>query len=326
MEQSNNLEDLCRYLEQSSFAESGKGTLSSEAGVESLDSRRSGIRVQSDQRTFYRKVLLIQLGKDADRAPRKVNDKDNRKVNTGGKGTVLLVDDDSSTLEFSTVVLQAHGYNTFTAQSAKEAREILHSSSSISLIITDLRMPLEDGFSILQYLRNNLRFCHIPAIMLTSYSNEEMVRRAMELGARDFITKPFGAETLIGRVRKVLEETKCTALVVSADSLHQSILTRTLNSVGIQTSSVTTGDLAKEMLTDKSISLIISELALSDMTGLDLMIAAQEIRPTLPFVFLGDPLLRVTDDDIRAAGGFGLIPRPFTNIDILHAVRAVCPM
>ncbi len=286
----------------------------------------SSNHVQQDPRSFYRKVLLIQLGKAAERTPRRLHDIENRKPDHGTSGTVLLVDDDPSTLEFGSVVLQAHGYNTFTAQSAKEAREILHTSSSISVIITDLRMPNEDGFTVLQYLHDNLRFCHIPAIMLTSYSNEEIFRRAMELGAMDFITKPFGAETLISRVRKVLEQTKCTALIVTADPLHLSILGRILNGVGIQTISATTGDKAKEMLKDRSINLTISELALSDMTGLDLMVAAQEVRPTLPFVFLGDPLLRVTDDDIRSAGGFGLIPRPFTNIDILHAVRAVRPM
>ena len=53
------------------------------------------------------------------------------------------------------------------------------------------------------------------------------------------------------------------------------------------------------------------------------MMEAQETSPKLPFLFIDEHGLRVTDDDIRSAGGFGLIMRPFNNFDVLRKVRAI---
>jgi two-component system response regulator PilR (NtrC family) len=120
-----------------------------------------------------------------------------------------------------------------------------------------------------------------------------------------------------------LERSKGVVLLVTEDVVQGSILERTLTANGFHVLPATNGEGARRLLSERDVGLVISELALDDMTGLDLMMGAQETSPKLPFLFLDDHGLRVTDDDIRSAGGFGLIMRPFNNVEVLRKVRAI---
>jgi len=185
-------------------------------------------------------------------------------------------------------------------------------------------MPDEDGFSLLEFLRENLRFSHIPAIVTSCCSHQDKVSHAIELGAADYLSKPLNAESLLSRVHRVFERIKGMILVVSEDDLQRSILIRILGAAGFEIVAANTGAQALNVPVGKSVRLVISELVLEDMTGLDLMMEAQGITSAVPFLFLNDPITRVTDDDIRSAGGFGLIDRPLSNVDILRKVKAIC--
>jgi DNA-binding response OmpR family regulator len=97
-----------------------------------------------------------------------------------------------------------------------------------------------------------------------------------------------------------------------------------LSTAGFEIIAANAGAQALSVLAGKSVRLVISELVLEDMTGLALMMEAQGITSAVPFLFLNDSIARMTDDDIRSAGGFGLIDRPLSNVDILHKVKVAC--
>jgi DNA-binding response OmpR family regulator len=240
-----------------------------------------------------------------------------------GRKTILVIDDEPSSLELASHILTNGGFRVLTASSAQEGKELLQAGSNICLVITDLRMPGEDGFAILAFLKENLRFHNIPAIVLTSCSYGATVTRAIKFGAIDYLAKPFSTESLLARVHRTLERIKGVVLLVTDDELQKGMLLRDLETAGLQIVTATTGSEAFALLRSSQFRLVVSELALSDMTGLDLMLGTQEFSPGLPFLFLSDPNVRVTDNDIRAAGGFGLIDRPLSNVDVLRKVRAV---
>jgi DNA-binding response OmpR family regulator len=275
-------------------------------------------------KSFYRKMLLVQLGKEGSQQSRRASiDRKRAQDNVAAK-TILVIDDEPSALELASHILVGDGFRVRLATTVKEGKALLQSDSEISLVITDLRMPDEDGFSVLEFLMENLRFSHIPAIISSCCSHQDKVSHAIEMGATDYLTKPFNAKSLLSRVHRVFERTKGVILVVLEDDLQRSMLIRTLSAAGFEIIAANTGAQALCALAGKSVRLIISELVLEDMTGLDLMMEAQGTTSAAPFVFLNDTVTRVTDDDIRSAGGFGLIDRPLSNVDILRKVKMVC--
>lgn len=279
--------------------------------------------LENSQKTHYRRMLLAQLGKEVSNKNGQYLSRRHRSVDEVARKTILVIDDEPSSLELASHILNEGGFRVLTAASAREGRELLQAGNDIALVITDLRMPGEDGFSVLSFVKENLRFSNIPVIVFTSCSYGDVVTRAIKLGALDYLAKPFNAESLLGRVHRTLERSKGVVLLVTDDELQKNMLVRDLEAAGLSIVTARSGEEATTLLERSRFRLVISELALPDMTGLDLMIRTQEVTPGLPFLFLGDPAVRVTDNDIRAAGGFGLIERPLSNVDVLRKVRAV---
>jgi DNA-binding response OmpR family regulator len=267
--------------------------------------------------------LLVQLG--VAESPVQVA-RSNRKARPSGcleKRIILAVDDEPSSLELITMALESAAFDVLTAQSVREAKKFLQSRDDLALILTDLRMPEEDGFAFLTYLSGNLRFGSIPVIMLTSVADNAFVTRAIELGAIDYISKPFRPETLVTRVTRALERRRGTTVIVSDDTSTRMILTRMLANACGRIEAVTDAASALSLLDRVNADLLISELALADMTGLDLLLAVRDRNLEIPFVFLKDSQLRVPDHAILSAGGYGVIERPFFNQEVVRLVRAV---
>ena len=219
-------------------------------------------------RSFYRKLLMAQLGKESAQGKSKNSNDRQRTSDVSNYRTILIVDDESSSQELASHILGEAGFKVQSAGSVQEGKELLQSDSDICLVITDLRMPGEDGYSLLEFLKENLRFRHIPAIISSCCADHEHVSRAIEMGAVDYLTKPFDAESLLARVNRTLERSKGIVMLVTEDVVQGSILLRTLTANGFHVLPATTGEDARRLLAEKDVGLVISELALDDMTGL----------------------------------------------------------
>ncbi len=116
------------------------------------------------------------------------------------KPHILVVDDDRSILKFITANLKNRGYEIFTAFNGAEAIEIWQ-AEPVDLILLDLVMPEMDGLAVCQFVR---QFSTVPIIVLSALDDEERKVKALDLGADDYLTKPFGLQELLARVRAVL--------------------------------------------------------------------------------------------------------------------------
>lgn len=113
---------------------------------------------------------------------------------------VLVVDDEKPLREFVRRNLEVRGYKVLTASNGLEAMAIFQ-NESIQLVIMDIMMPHMDGLETTRRMRQE---SHVPIIILTAMDEESDKIRAFDLGADDYLTKPFGVGELLGRVKAVL--------------------------------------------------------------------------------------------------------------------------
>ena len=113
---------------------------------------------------------------------------------------VLIVDDEPQILKFLTVALNAAGYDTLPAAAGAEARR-LATTQAPDLIVLDLGLPDRDGKDVLRELR---QFSGVPVIILSARDREMDKIEALDLGADDYVEKPFGIGELTARLRAAL--------------------------------------------------------------------------------------------------------------------------
>ncbi|MFP3959895.1 MAG: response regulator [Spirochaetaceae bacterium] len=117
--------------------------------------------------------------------------------------TILVVDDETDILELITYNLETHGYTVVTVQSGEEALRRVNDTEP-DLIVLDLMLPGQDGLSVCRALKADPATAAIPILMLTAKSEDSDVVRGLELGADDYLTKPFSPKVLVARIRAVL--------------------------------------------------------------------------------------------------------------------------
>jgi DNA-binding response OmpR family regulator len=120
-----------------------------------------------------------------------------------GANRLLVADDDAELLALIGFALRHAGFDVDTAVDGLRALEKLE-RESFGLTVLDINMPGIDGFSVCERLRKTSM---IPVIMLSARNHEADIVRALELGADDYITKPFSPRTLVARIRSLLRRT-----------------------------------------------------------------------------------------------------------------------
>jgi len=125
--------------------------------------------------------------------------------------TVLVVDDESRMVEFIAMNLELEGFRVVRAANGSEALEKA-SKEHPDLVQLDIMMPEMDGFETLQGLRET---SSVPVIFLTAKSEEVDRIKGLDLGADDYITKPFSPRELVSRIRAVLRRTEPAAVTSS---------------------------------------------------------------------------------------------------------------
>jgi len=123
---------------------------------------------------------------------------------TDSQAHILIVDDEKDIREPLAIYIEKHGFRTSTACDGKELDKVL-STASIELIILDIIMPGEDGFSICKRIQEKY---HIPIILLTALSEDTDRIVGLELGADDYVTKPFNPRELLARIKSVIRRSQ----------------------------------------------------------------------------------------------------------------------
>jgi CRP/FNR family cyclic AMP-dependent transcriptional regulator len=136
--------------------------------------------------------------------------------------TILLIEDNSDIRENMGEIMELAGYNVLLAPDGKQGVRLANEHLP-DIIICDIMMPELDGYGVIHMLQKNEATKHIPFIFLTAKAERSEMRRGMEMGADDYITKPFSGTELLAAIESRLKkaddskkETKGSTEVISS--------------------------------------------------------------------------------------------------------------
>ncbi|MGH8014856.1 MAG: response regulator [Candidatus Zixiibacteriota bacterium] len=133
----------------------------------------------------------------------------NRMTRTIGKN-ILIIEDEKDIAELLRVNLSKEGYNVLSANSGEDGMAMARAQSP-DLILLDLMLPGADGFEVCRTLKSEDKTANVPIIMLTAKSEDIDIVTGLEVGADDYITKPFNTKVLVARIRNAMRRIRTQA-------------------------------------------------------------------------------------------------------------------
>ena len=116
---------------------------------------------------------------------------------------ILIVDDDVSITELMKALVRMEGHQPTTVNDSTKAIEVANSVNP-DLITLDLMMPGLTGFELCDLLHNDPKFANIPIVIVSARDDRESKEKAIEMGAKDYITKPFGIDELMNKIKNLI--------------------------------------------------------------------------------------------------------------------------
>ena len=116
---------------------------------------------------------------------------------------IVVADDDPIVTKFLSAVFEDEGFEVRTAEDGEKALKVI-AEATPDLVILDLVMPYHDGFEICQKIKSAAETAGVPVIILSMKEREQDALRAFEVGADDYIRKPFNVLELVARARKLM--------------------------------------------------------------------------------------------------------------------------
>jgi len=124
---------------------------------------------------------------------------------TGQPRSALIVEDDDQICYILKFILEREGFVVNIARDGRAAEELIGKLPPPAIVTLDVMLPHADGYSLLKLIRGRSGWETVPVILLTARSQEKDVVRGLEAGANDYMIKPFKADELRARVRKLVK-------------------------------------------------------------------------------------------------------------------------
>ena len=118
---------------------------------------------------------------------------------------ILVIDDDPSSLHVVTLILEFYNAHVHTAMNGQEGLQLAKTLHPM-FIITDISMPIMNGWELIETLRKDIQTANIPIIVLTAHAMNDTRKQAMAAGCHNFLTKPLDPKTFVHDLLRILED------------------------------------------------------------------------------------------------------------------------
>ena len=120
----------------------------------------------------------------------------------------LVIEDSEHTAYLLAFMLERAGYEITTIRNGRDAQAQINDGAVCDVVLLDLMLPHVDGYELLTQMREDPRWRHVPVLILSAKSLEGDVVRAFDLGANDYVVKPFRPQELLARVNRLLHDSQ----------------------------------------------------------------------------------------------------------------------
>ena len=222
----------------------------------------------------------------------------NTETRQSTKGCILIVEDNQSLRDYLSLILSPN-YTILKAENGQKALDILSKNEKPDLILSDVMMPIMDGFQLLAALKSSDAYCSIPVVMLTARAELQDKLKALRIGVDDYLLKPFEEEELFTRLENLMSNARLRQTFIN-EPTDENDVENSLDTEGVSTvaSTISSVDMAwlaqletsvKEKLKeiDYTVEQMASDMALSrtqlfrkmkQLTGLSPQQYLQEVR------------------------------------------------
>ncbi len=235
---------------------------------------------------------------------------------------VLIVEDDPVDQKLLTGILKKNNFMPITTGSIFDAVQSVNKFPDIELAILDIMLPDGTGKEFLDFLRKENKLAQIPVIVCSSSVEEEKVCECVEKGISDYVVKPIDTEMLIEKINNILCKRKSTVLIVDDEELMLEYISTVLRRENLFTLEARSGQEALDIFNSHNINLIISDIMMPKMNGMELLTKISENDKMVPIIMITGYSNKFGKSEALKNGATDFITKPFHNVDIINRVKS----
>ena len=218
-------------------------------------------------------------------------------------------------------VLKQNKYEVLTEDSVDRSIATILSDSGIDLVVCDFDVPEQGGLYLLDYLKSRPRLENLPVIIASIAPQKQTEEVCLRLGAQNVINLPVQEEVLLAAVNRAISAGSRTVLLVAAKSAVVDSIGQTLELEGLRVLIAGSETAALKILGSEKVDIVVSDMTLPGMPGLEFLISAKATRKQVPVILITEPGSRIKPKQAIAAGADALIEKPFLKMRMIFAIE-----
>lgn len=230
---------------------------------------------------------------------------------------ILIVDEKPGDARVVEKILRSNGHITSIAQSIRGAHKILGAHTPPDLVICEMQPNDQNAQDLLEYMARSLRLRFLPMIACSDNADRQAIISIMGAGASDFILKPIKEKELIPRIDRALQFGRPEVLVVDDEHFILDLLRKVLEREGFIVHTADTAVKGLEILDSHLIDVVVSDILLPGMNGIELLVKIKEQFPHMPVLLITGHSGQYSAIDALSHGADGYITKPFKNVEIV---------
>ena len=119
---------------------------------------------------------------------------------------ILVVEDNEHVSYMLNFLLRRAGYDVIAVTNGRDAQSAIENIEPVDVVLLDLMLPYVSGYQLIEEIRSNQNWMRVPIVVLSGKVLEEDIVQALDLGANDYVTKPFRPEELLARLRRIVAD------------------------------------------------------------------------------------------------------------------------